>query len=170
VNVSSAGHRYSDVDLEDPNFEHTPYDPSVAYGRSTTANILFAVEFDRRHRTRGVRATALHPGGINTELGRHLRPGELEETVARINAQAAAEGQSLFHWKTVPQGAATSVWSAFVAQGDDVGGRYCEDCQVSDVTEGLISPVTPGVRPYALDPERAKALWTKSEEMVGERF
>ena len=72
VNVSSAGHRYSDVDLDDPNFERAPYDPVIAYGRSKTANILFAVEFDRRHRARGVRATALHPGGILTELGRHL--------------------------------------------------------------------------------------------------
>src|ERR1700730_4095286 len=70
VNVSSSGHRYSDVDLDDPNFERTPYDPMIAYGRSKTANILFAVEFDRRHKARGVRATALHPGGILTELGR----------------------------------------------------------------------------------------------------
>jgi NAD(P)-dependent dehydrogenase (short-subunit alcohol dehydrogenase family) len=170
VNVSSAGHRYSDVDLDDPNFERTPYDPRIAYGRSKTANILFAVEFDRRHKTRGVRATALHPGGIITELGRHLQPGELEATVEQINAQHAAEGRPPFQVKTVPQGAATSVWAAFVAAAEEVGGRYCEDCQVSQVAEGLISPVSPGVRPYALDPQRAKALWAKSEEMVGERF
>ena len=68
VNLSSAGHRFSNVDLNDPNFETTPYEPRVAYGRSKTANILFAVEFDRRHRDRGVRATAVHPGGIMTEL------------------------------------------------------------------------------------------------------
>jgi NAD(P)-dependent dehydrogenase (short-subunit alcohol dehydrogenase family) len=170
VNVSSSGHRYSDVDLADANFERTPYDPTVAYGRSKTANILFAVEFDRRHRERGVRATALHPGGILTELGRHLQPGELEETVERINAQLRAEGRPPFQFKTIPQGAATSVWAAFIAAADEVGGRYCEDCQVSQVTEGLISPVSPGVRPYALDPKHAKALWAKSEEMVGERF
>jgi NAD(P)-dependent dehydrogenase (short-subunit alcohol dehydrogenase family) len=170
VNVSSAGHRYSDVDLDDPNFERTPYDPRIAYGRSKTANILFAVEFDRRHKARGVRATALHPGGIITELGRHLQPGELEATVEQINVQHAAEGRPPFQVKTVPQGAATSVWAAFVAAAEEVGGRYCEDCQVSQVAEGLISPVSPGVRPYALDPQRAKALWAKSEEMVGERF
>jgi NAD(P)-dependent dehydrogenase (short-subunit alcohol dehydrogenase family) len=170
VNVSSAGHRYSDVDLDDPNFERTPYDPRIAYGRSKTANILFAVEFDRRHKTRGVRATALHPGGIITELGRHLQPGELEATVEQINVQHAAEGRPLFQVKTVRQGAATSVWAAFVAPAEEVGGRYCEDCQVSQVAEGLISPVSPGVRPYALDPERAKAVWARSEEMVGERF
>jgi NAD(P)-dependent dehydrogenase (short-subunit alcohol dehydrogenase family) len=170
VNVASSGHRYSDVDLDDPNFERTPYDPMIAYGRSKTANILFAVEFDRRHRTRGVRATALHPGGIKTELGRHTDPDELDKIVATINAQLAAEGRPPFQWKTIPQGAATSVWSAFVAPAEDVGGRYCENCQVSEVTEGLISPVSPGVRPYALDSEHAKALWAKSEEMVGESF
>jgi NAD(P)-dependent dehydrogenase (short-subunit alcohol dehydrogenase family) len=170
VNVASSGHRYSDVDLDDPNFERTPYDPMIAYGRSKTANILFAVEFDRRHRTRGVRATALHPGGIKTELGRHTDPDELDKIVATINAQLAAEGRPPFQWKTIPQGAATSVWSAFVAPAEDMGGRYCENCQVSEVTEGLISPVSPGVRPYALDSEHAKALWAKSEEMVGESF
>ena len=170
VNVSSSGHRYSDVDLDDPNFEHTPYDPMIAYGRSKTANILFAVEFDRRHRESGVRATALHPGGIKTELGRYMQPDELDKLVARINAQLAANGQPPFQWKTVPQGAATSVWAAVVARAEEVGGRYCENCQVSEITEELISPVSPGVRPYALDPEHAKALWAKSEGMVGERF
>jgi NAD(P)-dependent dehydrogenase (short-subunit alcohol dehydrogenase family) len=170
VNVSSVGHRYSDVDLADPNFDRTPYDPMIAYGRSKTANILFAVEFDRRHRTRGVRASALHPGGIVTELGRHLQPGELEATVERINAQLAIEGRPPFKFKTIPQGAATSVWTAFVAAAEEVGGRYCEDCHVSQVTDGPISPGSPGVRPYAVDPEHAKALWAKSEEMVGERF
>jgi NAD(P)-dependent dehydrogenase (short-subunit alcohol dehydrogenase family) len=170
VNVASSGHRYSDVDLDDPNFERTPYDPMIAYGRSKTANILFAVEFDRRHKARGVRAIALHPGGIKTELGRHMAPDELDKIVAQINAQLAADGRPPFQWKTIPQGAATSVWAAFVAPAEELGGRYCKDCQMSGVTEGLISPVSPGVRPYALDPEHAKALWAKSEEMVGERF
>ncbi|WCE05895.1 SDR family NAD(P)-dependent oxidoreductase [Pseudoxanthomonas sp. JBR18] len=168
--LSSAGHRYSDVDLDDPNFERTPYDPSAAYGRSKTANILFAVEFDRRHNAQGVRAAAVHPGGIMTELGRHLAPGELEATVEKINAQSAAEGHPPFEFKSIPQGAATSVWAAFVANADDIGGRYTEDCQVSSVTDGLITPGTPGVRSYALDPERAQALWALSEKLVGERF
>src|SRR5580693_7559057 len=74
VNLSSAGHRFSDVDLEDPNFDHTPYAEFGAYGRSKTANVLFAVEFDRRHKANGVRATAVHPGGIQTELGRYMTP------------------------------------------------------------------------------------------------
>jgi NAD(P)-dependent dehydrogenase (short-subunit alcohol dehydrogenase family) len=144
VNVSSAGHCYSDVDLDDPNFERAPYDPVISYGRSKTANILFAVEFDRRHRARGVRATTLHPGGILTELGRHLQAGELEATVERINAELAAEGRPPFQFKTIPQGAATSVWAAVVASTEEVGGRYCEDCQVSQVTEGLnAAPTSP---------------------------
>ena len=170
VSVASGGHRISDVDLNDPNFERTPYDPAVAYGRSKTANILFAVEFDRRHRTREVRATAVHPGGILTELGRHMKPGALEGAVEQLNVQLAAEGRPPYRFKTIPQGAATSVWAAVVAPAGEVGGRYCEDCQVSQVTEGPASLVNPGVRPYALDPERAKALWARSEELVGERF
>ncbi|WP_342629615.1 SDR family NAD(P)-dependent oxidoreductase [Nguyenibacter vanlangensis] len=172
VNVSSAGHRFADVDLDDPNFEHTPYEPFVAYGRSKTANILFAVAFDARHRARGVRATAVHPGGIMTELARHMAPGEIEAMVSRINEQAAAEGQKPFQFKSIPQGAATSVWAGAVAGADAVGGRYCENCRVSDVVpdDQPISLVNAGVRAYALDPARAEALWTKSEDMVGERF
>jgi NAD(P)-dependent dehydrogenase (short-subunit alcohol dehydrogenase family) len=170
VNVASSGHRYADVDLDDPNFERTPYDPMIAYGRSKTANILFANEFDRRHKARGVRATAVHPGGIKTELGRHMESDELDRLVAQINAQLAADGQPPFQWKTIPQGAATSVWAAFVAPAENVAGRYCENCQVAEIAEGPLSPVSPGVRPYALDPQRAKALWARSEGMVGERF
>src|SRR6266403_599285 len=79
INLSSSGHRYANVDLDDPNFERTPYEPFVAYGRSKTANILFAVAFDERHRSRGIRAAAVHPGGIHTELGRYLDPSRLEK-------------------------------------------------------------------------------------------
>jgi hypothetical protein len=99
-----------------------------------------------------------------------MQADELDKLVAQINAQLAEKGQPPFQWKTIPQGAATSVWAAFVPPADAVGAHYCENCQVSTMTDGLISPVSPGVRPYALDPERAKALWAKSEEMVGERF
>jgi NAD(P)-dependent dehydrogenase (short-subunit alcohol dehydrogenase family) len=172
VNLSSAGHRFSNVDLDDPNFERTPYDPFVAYGRSKTANILFAVAFDQRHRERGVRAAAVHPGGIPTELGRHLDQDQIQSMVDRINKQLAAEGKEPFRWKTIPQGAATSVWAGVVAPADEIGGRYCENCHVGQVAaEGAtISAVSEGVRGYALDPQRAEALWKKSEEMVGESF
>ena len=170
VNVASSGHRYADVDLDDPNFEQTAYEPMLAYGRSKTANILFAVEFDRRHKTRGVRAIALHPGGIRTELGRHIGEDMLDGMLTRINAELAAEGLPAYQWKTIPQGAATSVWAGVVASADEVGARYCENCHVSKVTDGPINPVLEGVRSYALDPENAKALWAKSEELVGEVF
>lgn len=170
VNVASSGHRYADVDLEDPNFAHTPYDPRIAYGRSKTANILFAVAFDRRHRARGVRATALHPGGIKTELARHIDAGLIDQMLQEINADLAAAGRPPFQWKTIPQGAATSAWAGVVADADAVGGLYCENCHVSTVSDGLINPASEGVRSYALDPARAEALWAKSEEMVGERF
>jgi len=172
INLSSSGHRFSDVDLDDPNFEHTPYDPFVAYGRSKTANILFAVAFDNRHKERGVRAAAVHPGGIQTELGRHLDHGSIEAMVEQINQGLAAEGKPPFQFKTVPQGAATSVWAGVVAAADAIGARYCENCHVSEIVpdDQKITPISEGVRAYALDPAHAEALWTKSEEMVGEQF
>src|SRR5258705_10178325 len=110
INLASAGHRFANVDLDDPNFERTPYDPWVAYGRSKTANILFAVAFDLRHRDRGIRAAAVHPGGIRTELGRHMHPAQLQALIEQMNEQSAAEGKRPFQYKTIPQGAATSVW------------------------------------------------------------
>src|SRR5271166_6084195 len=169
VNLSSAGHRYADVDLADPNFERTPYTEFGAYGRSKTANILFAVEFDRRHKGNGVRATAVHPGGIRTELSRHMKPEQLQQLIDQVNAAHTAAGRPVFTYKTIPQGAATTVWAGIVAAADEVGGRYCEDCHVAERAEdGDIA--SRGVRAYALDPAHAKALWAKSEEMVGERF
>jgi NAD(P)-dependent dehydrogenase (short-subunit alcohol dehydrogenase family) len=168
VNLSSAGHRYSDVDLDDPNFERTPYDPWVAYGRSKTANILFAVEFDRRHKAEGIRATAVHPGGIQTELSRHIGDEGIKQLIERVNAATRAAGEPNFKFKTIPQGAATSVWAGAVASADTVGGRYCEDCHVAEIEPDAAKRA--GVKPYALDPETAKALWAKSEELVGERF
>jgi NAD(P)-dependent dehydrogenase (short-subunit alcohol dehydrogenase family) len=172
VNLASSGHRFADVDLDDPNFERTAYQPFIGYGRSKTANILFAVGFDRRHRGRGVRAAAVHPGGISTELGRHMDAGMIEGMITQINSQLAAEGKPPYRWKTIPQGAATSVWTAAVAPADAIGGRYCENCHVSEVVpdDRVITPVSEGVRAYAMNPERAEALWAKSEEWVGERF
>ena len=167
VELSSAGHRFTDVDLDDPNYERTPYAEFEAYGRSKTANILFAVEFDRRHRGTGVRATAVHPGIIQTELTRHMT----EDAVAQMKAALAASqpgGAPPRRYKTIPQGAATSVWAGLVAPAELVAGRYCEDCHVAELAE---SPnALEGVRAYALDPANAQALWAKSEALVGERF
>ena len=167
VNLSSAGHRFSDVNLDDPNFERTAYTEFGAYGRSKTANVLFAVEFDRRHKTRGVRATAVHPGGIRTELGRYMTPEVTQQMIDSINAHQRP-GAPAFAFKSIPQGAATSVWAGVVAPAESVGGRYCEDCHVAEIVDD--PRFRGGVQPYALDPERAKALWAKSEEMVGESF
>lgn len=169
INVSSAGHRRSNVDLEDPNFERTPYDPWVAYGRSKTANILFAVAFDKRHRGRGVRAAAVHPGAIQTELGRYIGAEEIQKLVDQISARLAAEGKGPFQWKTIPQGAATSVWAGVVAPADEIGAHYCENCHVGNIVPDDITLIE-GVRAYAVDPANAEALWKKSEEMVGESF
>jgi NAD(P)-dependent dehydrogenase (short-subunit alcohol dehydrogenase family) len=171
VNLSSAGHRRANVDLDDPNFEKTPYDPMVAYGRSKTANVLFAVAFDRRHRGRSVHAAAVHPGAIRTELGRYMDVSELQNLIDRINQQLAAEGKS-FAWKTIPQGAATSVWAAVIARADEIGGRYCANCQVAEIVrdEPAVTPLSEGVLAYALDPDNAEALWRKSEKLVGESF
>jgi NAD(P)-dependent dehydrogenase (short-subunit alcohol dehydrogenase family) len=119
VALSSSGHRFSDVNLEDPNFEHTDYTPFGAYGRSKTANALFAVEFDRRHRERGVRAASVHPGGIQTELARHMPPEAIQQMIDQITKRGD---------KTIPQGAATSVWAGVVASADDVGGKAPRPC------------------------------------------
>jgi len=172
INLASAGHRYGNIDLEDPGFEKAPYDPFVAYGRSKTANILFSVAFDLRHRDRGIRAAAVHPGGIKTELGRHMDQAQFQVLVDRINKQLAADGHPPFEFKTIPQGAATSVWAAVVAPADEIGARYCENCHVSEIVpdDRVITPVSEGVRGYALDPNAAEALWKKSEELVGEKF
>jgi len=172
INLSSSGHRFANVDLGDPNFERTPYEPFVAYGRSKTANILFAVAFDKRYRTRGVRAAAVHPGGIQTELGRYADMKQVEKLVEDMNQQLAAEGKPPFQWKTIPQGAATSVWAAIVADVDEIGGKYCENCHVGNIIpdDVTINAMSEGVRAYALDPKAAEALWRKSEELVGESF
>ena len=157
--VSSAGHRRTDIDLDDPNFERTPYNEYLAYGRSKTATILFAVEFDRRYRSWGIRAAAVHPGAIQTETVQKL----IEALGSGKDAAVAA-----FDWKTAPQGAATSVWVAFVASADEVGGRCCEDCHVAEVIDNPSSKI--GVRSYALDPERARSLWALGEEMTREHL
>jgi NAD(P)-dependent dehydrogenase (short-subunit alcohol dehydrogenase family) len=157
VVLSSAGHRFSDVELDDPNFERTPYDPWVAYGRAKTANALFAVELDRRLADRGAHAFAVHPGGIVTELGRHLT----EETLAVITDVPSDQA---IEWKTVPQGAATTVWAATAPELDAHGGAYLEDCGIAASNPDPDS--RGGIKPYAVDPERAAALWGRTEEWI----
>ena len=162
VMLSSRGHQLSDVDLDDPGFERTPYNKWDAYGRSKTANVLFAVGFDRRHANAGARGLAVHPGTILTELGRHLEANDIEELQRRRPGGAAA-----MHFKSVEAGAATEVWGATAPELEGRGSMYLEDCHVAEVSH---QPGTEGVMDYAVDPARADALWTRSEELVGERF
>ena len=159
VLVSSAGHRRSDVDLQDPNFTHTSYNEYLAYGRSKTATILLAVELDRRLREQGICATAIHPGAIQTETVKNIIDSLGEGKDAAIAS---------FHWKTASQGAATTIWAGFVAPGSEVTGKYCEDCHVAEVEDD--PKIQKGVRSYALNAETAGALWALGERMVGERF
>jgi len=162
VNLSSRGHLLSAVDLDDPNFARGDYDAWRAYGRSKSANVLFAVELDRRLRARGVRANAVHPGGIMTELGRHLTP----EAIAEMRARFAARGPVTF--KDVPHGAATQVWAAVSPELEGVGGRYLEDVRISEPARDESS--SSGYAAHAVDPEIAKSLWTLSEKLVGQTF
>lgn len=165
VMLSSQAHRVADVDLDDPSFARQAYDPFVAYGRSKTAETLFAVEFDNRFRHRGVRAAAVMPGNSLTELPRNFSPEQLQglfETVGKARADAGLPPGVL---KDIGQAAATSVWAAVVADADEIGGRYLEDCAVAPIND-MPNPFADGVRSYALDAERARQLWAKSEELV----
>ena len=167
VVLSSQAHRVADVDLEDPNFERHAYEPFIAYGRSKTANSLFAVEFDRRNRDNGIRAAAVMPGNSLTELPRHFSQEELKglfESVGNARKQAGLPPAQL---KEVSQAAATSVWAAVVADKNEIGGKYLEDCAVAPVND-TPNPFADGVRSYALDANRARQLWAKSERWVGD--
>jgi NAD(P)-dependent dehydrogenase (short-subunit alcohol dehydrogenase family) len=160
VVLSSAGHRMGDVDLDDVNFEKRPYDPFVAYGAAKTCNVLHAVEIDRRYGDRGVRAFAVHPGGIHTELGRYMTPEVISSLMDRIS-----DSPQVMTWKTPQQGAATTVWAATSALLEGRGGEYCEDCDVSPVVDEE-SLATVGVASRAVDSARAQALWELSACLV----
>jgi NAD(P)-dependent dehydrogenase (short-subunit alcohol dehydrogenase family) len=158
VSVSSGGHKSSPVLFEDLGFDRHPYDPWVAYGQSKTANILFAVEAARRWAPDGITVNAVHPGAIaETNLARHMDPAERE----------ALSGA--FRWKTVEQGAATSVLVATSPLLEGVGGRYFEDCNEAEPLPEGTTMASSGVAPYALDAGNAERLWTVSEELTGLR-
>ena len=163
VSLSSMGHHRGPVDFDDPNFERRPYDKWLAYGQAKTANILFAVELERRLGPRGVHAYAVHPGVIMTDLARHLVPEDLEE----MRERAAARGTEL-KLKSVEAGAATSVYAATAPELEGRGALYLEDCHVAEVDDRENAPC--GVRSYALDPDAAKRLWALSEDLLGETF
>ncbi len=165
VSVSSRGHQLGGVDFDDPNYLHRDYEKWAAYGQAKTANVLFAVALDEKGRDQGIRAFSLHPGSILTDLARHLSRDEIaafglyeEDGSARIDPDR--------DMKTVPQGAATSVWCATSPQLDGLGGVYCENCDIAPIVpeSGLFMP---GVRPWAIDRSLADRLWALSETLTG---
>lgn len=164
VNLSSRGHHFDDVHFDDPNYLHRDYEKWAAYGQAKTANIQFSVGLERRLAARGIRAYAVHPGGIQTNLGRHLTPEDIAALMARMKERSGGEE---FVWKTIPQGAATTCYAATAPELEGRGGVYCEDCHVAPVDDANDSA---GVRSYAVDPAKADRLWTLSEQLVGERF
>ncbi len=181
VVLSSAGHRVAGISWKDPDYERTEYHNFTAYGRSKTANALFALELDRRMADQGVHAYSVHPGVIMTELSRHLVPADLEWMAARSRRAAAAgsgdpdadtadasseqSALAAFEFKSVEQGAATSVWAATAPGLDDHGGAYLEDCAVAEPNDDEFA--TSGVAPWACDPGQAERLWELSMRLVG---
>lgn len=177
VTLSSAGHSRSDVDLEDPNFHHTQYSPWIAYGRSKTANALFARELARRAGPSGLLSFSVHPGAIVTDLGRHLTDELLNEMIAFSRQRsAAATGRTApahppaasdLHFKSVEAGAATQVWAATAAELEAHNGAYLADCGLGVLDA---DPAINGFRAYLLDDEHAAALWELSERLVDQPF
>ncbi|MEU4582252.1 SDR family NAD(P)-dependent oxidoreductase [Kitasatospora aureofaciens] len=160
VAVSSSAHHRSPVVFDDIHFRERPYEPWSAYGQSKTANVLFAVEAAKRWAADGITANALMPGGIRTNLQRHVS----DEELARLRAQAA--GGTELKWKTTEQGAATSVLLAASPLLEGVSGRYFEDC--NEAVRGELGART-GVAEYALDTEAATLLWQVSHDTLGTR-
>ncbi|MEZ5117467.1 MAG: oxidoreductase [Candidatus Nanopelagicales bacterium] len=163
VSYSSMAHYRSPVRFEDINFESTPYDPWVAYGQAKTANVLFAVALDARAAQRGIHAYSLHPGGIITELQRHM---PREELLARQWIDEDGNPNPLF--KTPEQGASTGVWAATAPELLDRGGVYCEDCSVKGVVPAdHTDPMTGGVKEWAIDVDAAERLFDLSVRATG---
>lgn len=163
VVLSSIGHRLNGLDLDDPHFERRPYDKWLAYGQAKSANALFALQLDKLGAPHGVRAFAVHPGGIATPLQRHLTR---DEQVAM--GWYDSEGNLNERFKTEEQGASTSVWAAASPLLEGAGGVYCENCDVA-------APATPdnpmgGVHPHVRDEMLAARLWGESERMTGVEF
>jgi NAD(P)-dependent dehydrogenase (short-subunit alcohol dehydrogenase family) len=159
VALTSRGHAFASVDLEDPNFERRPYDKWKAYGQSKSANALFALTLDARGADHGVRAFSVHPGAVVSELARSIPEAEF----------AALRAANPRNFKMPPAGAATSVWCAVSPALEGMGGVYCEDVDIGDPVPAD-SKEPRGVRPWIMDRALADRLWTRSEEWTGVRF
>lgn len=174
VNVSSSAHHMGSFNFDDPNFEHTEYQTLLAYGQSKTASNLFTVEFDSRAKAFNVRAYSLHPGEIaGTELARGADL-ELFKQLGFVDESGSIHTEIMANLKTIPQGAATTVWCATSPLLHDIGGVYCEDAEVAELASGSIEHgdglETQGVQSYSVDQSNAKRLWDLSEEMTGIAF
>lgn len=168
INVSSQGHQFGSFDFEDPNFENREYETLLGYGQSKTAVNLFSVELDYRAQSHHVRAYSLHPGSIGgTELAREA-PLELFQKLGYVDAEGNILPEVAASLKTIPQGAATTVWCAVSPQLENIGGVYCEDVNIAPLATTV--SITPGVREYAVDEKNAKDLWKWSEEVTGISF
>lgn len=168
INISSQGHHFSPFNFEDPNFENRAYDTLSAYGQSKTAINLFSLELDSRAKPFGIRVYAVHPGNIwGTELAREA-PLELLQGFGFIDENGHPVQEVVESLKTIPQGAATTVWSATSPLLDNVGGVYCEDSDIAELALGQDEPT--GVKPYSLDEDNAKNLWALSEKLTGITF
>ncbi|WP_025688863.1 oxidoreductase [Paenibacillus zanthoxyli] len=170
VSVSSRAHRLGGIDFDDPNFERKTYDKWKAYAQSKSANILYALEMDKRGKAHDVRAFSVHPGLIpETNLGQDLTEEERGPKPIKNEQGRYVSNEQNAVFKTVEQGAATSVWCAVSPQLDGLGGVYCEDV---DIAEAVPADSTrpDGVRPWAIDPELAARLWKLSEDLINIRF
>ncbi|ALR29794.1 oxidoreductase [Chryseobacterium sp. IHB B 17019] len=176
INVSSYGHQMSPFDFEDPNFENREYQTLIGYGQSKTASNLFAVALDEKARKFNVRAYSLHPGSVfGTDLGRE-EPIDLFIQIGTHDENGKIKPEVEAQLKTIPQGAATTVWCATTPLLENIGGVYCENCDIAEIDNGQIEhrfddPSTiRGVQPYSIDKENAERLWKLSEEILRMKF
>jgi|SRR5690554_544919 len=164
VNVSSQGHQFANFDFDDPNFLNREYETLSAYGQSKTAVNLFTTELDNRSKTFNVRAYSLHPGSIaGTDLGREASI-ELFQKIGLCDKQGNFSPEVIASLKTIPQGAATTVWCATNPLLNTIGGVYCENSDIAQLS--ITAEVSDGVKPYSLDQTNAKRLWKLSEELI----
>ncbi|MBV8662406.1 MAG: SDR family NAD(P)-dependent oxidoreductase [Hyphomicrobiales bacterium] len=169
IALTSFGHRRAGVDFHDPNFTHREYDPWVAYGQSKTANALFAVALDSIGQKQGVRAFSVHPGGIVTDLIRHMPQAQIDAfRIIDKDGKPIIDPEN--NKKSLEQGAATSVWCATSPQLQGMGGVYCADCEIARALPSDDSTELHGVRPRATDPVAAGRLWQLSEQLTGARI
>ncbi|MPS72840.1 MAG: SDR family NAD(P)-dependent oxidoreductase [Chryseobacterium sp.] len=168
VNVSSGGHQFSDFNFEDPNFLNRKYETLLGYGQSKTAVNLFSLELDNRAKEFNVRSYALCPGAVGeTELSREA-PLDLFQKLGYVDSEGNLLPEVKASLKTIPQGAATTVWCATSPLLDDLGGVYCENVDVAELSSDV--KIIGGIKAYSLDETNAKRLWKLSEEMTGIAF